>query len=125
MHESSLASRKLPPFQEQFFIRLIDRIRRHPEEEWDFAREAKECNVTQTHFRRLFKEVAKLPPQQFLIQCRLQHAANQLIATRDSVAEIAERVGIDNQFYFSRLFKEKYLTSPLEYRREFLGKNKE
>ena len=125
MHESSLASRKLPPFQEQFFIRLIDRIRRHPEQEWDFAREARECHVTPTHFRRLFKETAKLPPQQFLIQCRLQHAANLLIATRDSVAEIAERVGINNQFYFSRLFKEKYLTSPLEYRREFLGKNRE
>lgn len=122
MYESSQEEKKLPPFQESFFISLIDRIRRHPEEEWDFAREAEECSITETHFRRLFKEIAKLPPRQFLIQCRLQYAANLLISTRESVAEIAERVGIDNAFYFSRLFKEKFLTSPLEYRREFIGK---
>lgn len=125
MHESSLEEKKLPLFQEQFFVHLIDRIRRHPEEEWDFRKEAEKCSVTETHFRRLFKETAKLPPQQFLIQCRLQHAANLLISTRESVAEIAERVGIGNAFYFSRLFKEKYLTSPLEYRREFLGKTRD
>lgn len=125
MYESRQDEKKLPPYQEQYFKRLIEDIRKHPEEEWDFEQEAANCNITTTHFRRIFKDITDLPPQQFLIQCRLQHAAHLLIFTHDSISEIAERVGIENQFYFSRLFKEKYLTSPLEYRREFTGKNGE
>ncbi len=122
MYESGQSEKKLPPYQELFFKKLIEDIRKHPEEEWDFEREAEKCNITTTHFRRLFKEITDLPPRQFLIQCRLQHAAHHLIFSHDSIGEIAEKVGIENQFYFSRLFREKYLTSPLEYRREFTGK---
>ena len=118
MYESGQSEKKLPPYQEVFFKKLIDDIRKHPEEEWNFEQEAEKCNITTTHFRRLFKEITDLPPQQFLIQCRLQHAAHLLIFSHDSIGEIAE-----NPFYFSRLFREKYLTSPLEYRREFTGKN--
>ncbi len=72
--------------------------------------------------RRLFKAVSGLPPQQFLIQCRLQQAASLLVGTGETVGVIAERVGIGNEFYFSRLFKAKYRIPPLEYRREFAGR---
>jgi len=122
MHESHRKEKKLPPFQEDFFKNLIDDVRKHPELEWNFEEEAVRCHVTPVHFRRLFKEVTGMPPLQFQIQCRLQHAAHLLISTHDSVGEIAESVGIGNPFYFSRLFKEKYLISPLEYRREYRGK---
>ena len=51
--------------------------------------------------------VSGLPPQQFLIQCRLQQAAALLVGTGEPVGVIAERVGIGNEFYFSRLLKAK------------------
>ena len=80
---------------------------------------SQECHVTLTHFRRIFKEVAGMAPLQFLLQCRLQKAADLLIHTTDSVGRVAELSGIENPFYFSRLFKEKFYISPLEYRQEF------
>ncbi len=124
IYESGQMGKKLPSYHEPSFQTLIEAIRKHPEEHWDFAREAEACSVTPTHFRRLFKDIAGLPPQQFLIQCRLLLATHLLIFTCDTIGEIAEKVGIGNQFYFSRLFKAKYRTSPLEYRREFVGKSK-
>ena len=121
LHESREKALKLTPRQMPYLERLIDEIRLNPQNDWDFEKEAEECHITPTHFRRLFKEAAGLPPLQFLLQNRLQKAAGLLIHTSDPVSIIAEESGIDNPFYFSRLFKEKYQISPLEYRREFTG----
>ena len=117
LHESREKALKLTPCQMPYLERLIDEIRLNPQNDWDFEKEAEECHITPTHFRRLFKEAAGLPPLQFLLQNRLQKAAGLLIHTSDPVSIIAEESGIDNPFYFSRLFKEKYQISPLEYRR--------
>lgn len=121
IYESRQKRKKLPPFYENFLKNLISEIRKHPEREWDFSVEAERCHVTLAHFRRLFRILTDMPPNQFLIQCRLQHAADLLITTHDSVGTIAEQVGIENPFYFSLLFKKKFFTSPQEYRREFVG----
>lgn len=122
MHESRQNEKKLPPFQEDCFRNLIASIRKHPEQEWDFRKEAEKLNITLVYFRRIFREHIGMPPNQFLIQCRLQYAAKLLISTHDPVGNIAETVGIGNMFYFSRLFKDKYQFSPLEYRKEFRGR---
>ncbi len=119
LYESEGTAFRLPPFQDKFFSDLIRKIRENPEQEWNFDSESAACSITSTHFRRIFKNLTGLPPHQFLIQVRLQKAAQMLIRTRDSVRAIAESIGLENPFYFSRLFKEKYQVSPLEYRREF------
>ena len=77
------------------------------------------CHVSTSHFRRLFKTVAGLPPRQFLIRCRLELAATLLTGSPHPVGVVAELCGIGSEFYFSRLFKEKFNLSPLKYRREF------
>ena len=97
----------------------IRRIGAAPEKDWDFEVEAENFHVTTTHFRRLFKEMTGLPPQQFLIQSRLSKAAELLKSTSDPIKEIAALSGWENVFYFSRLFRQKYYISPLQYRKEF------
>ena len=109
-------------FQEEYYGHLVSEVRRHPERAWEFCVEARKRNLTPAHFRRLFKAVSGLPPQQFLIQCRLQQAASLLVGTGETVGVIAERDGIGNEFYFSLLFKAKYRFPPLVYRREFAGR---
>jgi AraC-like DNA-binding protein len=74
--------------------------------------------VSVTHFRRLFRQFAGLPPRQYLIQRRLRLAAERLVETNDLVRQIAAQTGFHSEFYFSRLFKQTYRLSPLEYRRE-------
>ncbi len=119
LHESAEARSKPPPFQTPYLNALIEKICANPSAGWNFAAEAEKCHVTPTHFRRLFKELTGMPPQQFLIQNRLRKAASLLIHTQDSVKRIADLAGMENAFYFSRIFRKKYHISPLEYRREF------
>ncbi len=119
LHDAPPPEKRLPAYQNGYFSRLAQEIRHHPELGWDFQTEAARRSLTGTHFRRLFRQLTGLPPQQFLIRCRLQRAAELLLTTGEPVGRIAERVGIGNEFYFSRLFREKFGSSPLEYRREF------
>lgn len=64
-----------------------------------------------------FRPAVFFTPIQFLLRNRLQRKPQ----TSEAVSIIAEESGIGNPFYFSRLFKEKYQNSPLEYCREFIG----
>ncbi|MGN0341926.1 MAG: helix-turn-helix domain-containing protein [Roseburia sp.] len=48
----------------------------------------------------------------------LKRAARDLLETRDSVGEIAERLGFTNRTHFYRLFREKYGVTPKEYRQK-------
>lgn len=122
LHEQNIPSLRIPPHQVHFFEELTAAIRLNPERHWDFDREAQKGNISPFHFRKLFKQYIFMPPQQFLIMCRLQHAASLLTATTDKISEIASQTGIDNEFYFSRLFKKKYKLSPSEYRQAFYRK---
>ena len=119
IQESRERRKMLPPFQSEQLTELASRIRHHPELEYDFEAEAGRCCVTTTHFRRIFRRLHGVPPQQFLIHCRLEKAAELLLHSGRQIAEVAELSGIPNCYYFSRLFREKYRVSPSEYRRNF------
>ncbi len=121
LHESEGEERKLSVWRSPVILSLMDEIRLHPEKDWVFEKEAEAMNITLIHFRRLFKNESGLSPVQFLQQIRLQKAALELIHSEDPVSLIAERCGIGNPYYFSRLFKETYRISPQEYRREVKG----
>lgn len=119
MYESGRKESSPVPYQASSLNVLIKQICTEPERRWDFVAEAKKYRVTATHFRRIFKQMTGLPPQQFLIQNRLHKAAAMLASTKESVNEIAYRTGWENVFYFSRQFRQKYHASPLQYRKEF------
>lgn len=119
MHETNTDEGESSPYFREYFEELMDAIRSKPQLSWDFAAEAQRHNITAAHFRRIFRQYGKMPPQQFLIRCRLQRAASLLVATNQAIGTIAAACGIGNEFYFSRLFKSKYRISPGEYRREF------
>ena len=119
MHEAMKDEKRHTPHQSEQLKELVPRIGANPEYEWDFAKEAQKCHVTLTHFRRIFKEITDLSPQQFLLQMRLSRAAELLKTSTAPIKEIAAMAGWDNVFYFSRMFRKKYYISPLQYRREF------
>ena len=122
IHEFCQTRKKLPLNHEPNLSDLIKRINHDPQLKWNFSAEARRNGVTLPHFRRLFKELTKLPPSQYVIQCRLARAANLLITTDHFLSEIAEECGFENQFYFSKLFKHHYFVSPREYRRQYSGR---
>lgn len=60
----------------------------------------------------LFKEVTGLGPIEYANQIRLNRARDLLSRTEDSVADVAERVGFGDPYYFSKLYKRAFGVSP-------------
>ena len=119
--ESGKEQTPFSPYCREKIMDLAERIRLMPERDYDFSAAARDCAVTLIHYRRIFKQLLGVPSQQFLIHCRLQKAASLLLIQGDPlpVSEVAERSGILDQNYFSRLFKRHFHISPMDYRREF------
>lgn len=56
--------------------------------------------------------------KEYLINIRLKKS-KELIETTDlPIGEISKMVGIEDQNYFSRLFKRKYGVSPMNYKKD-------
>ena len=71
--------------------------------------------------RRYFNLVYGMPPVRFLTILRLNAAKSMLSATEKSVGEIAALSGFNDQFYFSKCFKENCGVAPTEYRKNNQG----
>ena len=59
-------------------------------------------------------------PKLYIDKLRLNKAAELLVETNLNIAEIAEMMGYQDPFHFSRRFKAVIGFSPQQYRREFV-----
>lgn len=78
---------------------------------------AKILDLDPVYFANLFSSTLGIPPTQYIIKKRLEHAQTLLTSTNMKVKEIAEASGIDNPMYFSKLFKDKIGMTPGAYRK--------
>lgn len=99
-------------------VKLGEDIRKMPELDWDFKKEAKNLNVSYVHFRRLFKATMGCSPGQLVLKYRLDAAAERLLATDLPLAQIAEDLNFYDVHHFSKLFKRQFDMPPATYRRE-------
>jgi AraC-like DNA-binding protein/mannose-6-phosphate isomerase-like protein (cupin superfamily) len=63
------------------------------------------CCVSPDRLRHVFKEVTGVSPKQYIAALRVEEAKRLLAGTSLTISEIARRVGCEDAFYFSRLFK--------------------
>ncbi|WP_186763902.1 AraC family transcriptional regulator [Planomicrobium sp. CPCC 101079] len=80
---------------------------------------AKQFNISKYHLAREFKKYAGLTPNEFLISYRITYAKNLLKYSDESIADIAEKVGVLNVSHFINLFRERVGTTPLAYRKSW------
>ena len=78
---------------------------------------AQRVNMSESNLYAVFKKAVGMSPVKYLNEYRLSVASLLLTETDYDIKSIAEKVGISDQFYFSRLFKKKYTVSPTEYRK--------
>lgn len=64
-------------------------------------------------FHKKVKELTGHTPADYLLEARMQHAANKLLTTELSVAEIAYLSGFRKPSYFNQKFKERFQCTPL------------
>ena len=67
---------------------------------------------------RLFSNHIGISFSKYITNLRLEEAKNMLMQTDKSIADISACVGMPNSSYFSRLFKQHYNASPIQYRNE-------
>jgi AraC-like DNA-binding protein len=74
------------------------------------------------YLRQVFLKWTGEPPMRYLIRKRLEAACDLLRLNQESTARIAERVGIPNAFYFSRLFRGRFGCTPTQYRTRYASR---
>ena len=73
--------------------------------------------LSRYHFVREYKRQTGLSPMQAFLRMKVSHACYLLDITDEPVVHIASRLGYDDPYYFSRLFKRVMGVSPRGYRR--------
>jgi AraC family transcriptional regulator, arabinose operon regulatory protein len=74
------------------------------------------ANLSESHYRSLFKTQIGYAPMDYFIRLRMHKACQLLDTTTLSVKEIAARVGYEDPLYFSRVFRSVVEHSPSQYR---------
>ncbi len=82
----------------------------------DISAFAEQLGCSDDHFSRIFKHAIGMGPQAFIIQARVSRARYLLLETSLSVKNIAERIGYQDVYFFSRQFKAKTGYSPTAFR---------
>jgi len=77
---------------------------------------AKNSKMSKDHFIRIFYRRTQYTPMDYFIRLKMQKACEKLVTTEDSIKAIADSLGYEDYYYFSRLFKKKIGLSPKAYR---------
>lgn len=72
--------------------------------------------MSSTHFSRLFKKAFGTSPIDWLRRERINQAKRRLVDTDDAVKEIAEQVGYNDRYFFSKDFKKHTGLTPNQFR---------
>jgi len=78
---------------------------------------AKETNLSTSHYCLLFRKKTGQTPLGFFTYLRIQHACRLLDFSDLKIKQIAEELGFDDPYYFSRVFKKIMRLSPQVYRK--------
>lgn len=73
-------------------------------------------NYSVTHYSQLFREQTGYSPIQYFLRLKIQLSCQYLYFSKLTIKEICKKIGIEDPYYFSRLFKKQMLISPKEYR---------
>lgn len=99
--------------------RCKDYIDRHYREKIYLDEIADTFGISSSYLSRMFREQTKMRFQDYIVQVRIEHAANLLIYSEESIAGIAEYVNFPSQSYMGTVFKAYKHMTPKEYRDRF------
>lgn len=74
------------------------------------------AGLSKPHFSFLFKKTSGFSPIEYFNTLKMHRACQYLDATSMNIGEISEKLGMENQHYFSRLFSKVMGISPRNYR---------
>ncbi|EJC67128.1 DNA-binding domain-containing protein, AraC-type [Rhizobium leguminosarum bv. viciae WSM1455] len=98
---------------------IVETLRQRAMQPLDLTAFAAEHGMSPATLRRRFTLETGLPPKAFQLRVRMDHAKQLLATTDEKIETIAAVVGLDDPFYFSRVFHEREGCSPREFRARY------
>lgn len=114
----ALAAQAPPPTLPRAVTAMCAYLAEHAREEITLSVLAEHFGYSASYVARLFRRHLGTTVSEHRNALRLSRAYRLLLDTEMRVGEIAEACGFHDIYYFSRLFKARYGTSPLGARRE-------
>jgi AraC-like DNA-binding protein len=94
-------------------------MQQHIDEMLTLQEIAKAANLSESHCAAIFKKKTGYSMIEYFNQLKIQKACQYLQFTDLRVNEIANKLGIEDPFYFSRMFNKISGISPLKYRAKY------
>lgn len=96
---------------------LFDLLESHYNEVIAIHDAADTLGMSQSHFRRFFKQVTGQSFITYLNRFRITKAQELLVSTNEPIVEISQEVGFCDQSYFGLVFRQLVHMTPLQYRK--------
>jgi transcriptional regulator GlxA family with amidase domain len=119
-HLDDLKTTMIAEKQKQAWLPAIEKSREWVQE--NFAEEitmeqlARLSHMSPFHFNRVFKQITRVSPYQYLLNFRMLHASHLLKTTDKTVSDIGWSVGFKRPDHFSYAFKSVNGFSPQHFR---------
>ena len=104
----------LAAWQERWAKEMLDASLNRP---ISIAEIAGACGLSASHFARAFRRSTGRPPHQWLMERRIEKAKALLVATPQSLSEVAASCGFSDQSHMGRFFLRFVGESPASWRR--------
>lgn len=98
-------------------IFVIDFIEEHISKEISLDEISSAAGYSKYHLHRMFTNLIGFSVHQYVKRRKLTEAAKRLLASNDSILEIALECGYDSQQAFTTAFKELYKMTPQKFRK--------
>jgi len=95
---------------------VLNRMAVYPDRKWTAADLARLSGMSVAQFYRIFRQATGSSPVDWLRRERISLAKRRLQETEDPVKSVADQVGYNSPFFFSRDFKRYTGLSPSEFR---------
>lgn len=102
--------------KDAYIHRCLDFLHSHYSEEMTIRQLATIVGLDRKYLSSLFKQATGMPPQQYLLNYRMEKACGLLRKGDYSIAEVARSVGYQDALLFSKMFKKTIGTAPSDYR---------
>ncbi len=102
--------------------RCCDYVNKHYREKIYLDDMAEKMGISSSYLSRLFVQEKGVRLQDYIVQVRVDHAANLLVYSEESLSKIGDYVNFPSQSYFGKVFKKYKGMTPKEYRERYKPK---